>query len=50
MKNDICLVRPTLEHREEALAYREEHFRHGEKIIYGSGLFDKTERDRKSVV
>lgn len=43
MKNDICLVRPTLEHREEALAYREEHFRHGEKIIYGSELFDKTE-------
>ena len=43
MKNDICLVRPTLEHKEEALAYREEHFRHGEKIIYGSELFDKTE-------
>lgn len=43
MKNDICLVRPTLEHREEALAYREEHFRHGENIIYGSELFDKTE-------
>ena len=43
MKNDICLVRPTLEHKEEALAYREEHFQHGEKIIYGSELFDKTE-------
>ncbi len=43
MENDICLVRPALEHKEEALAYREEHFRHGEKIIYGSGLFDKTE-------
>ena len=43
MKNDIILVRPTLEHKEEALAYREEHFQHGEKIIYGSELFDKTE-------
>lgn len=43
MKNDICLVRPTLEHKEEALSYREEHFLHGEKIIYGSELFDKTE-------
>lgn len=43
MKNEICLVRPALEHKEEALAYREEHFRHGEKIIYGSELFDKTE-------
>ena len=43
MKNDICLVRPTLELKEKALAYREEHFQHGEKIIYGSELFDKTE-------
>lgn len=43
MKNDICLVRPTLELKEKALEYREEHFQHGEKIIYGSELFDKTE-------
>lgn len=47
MKNDIILVRPTLEHKEEALAYREEHFQHGEKIIYGSELFDKTESYEK---
>lgn len=38
----ICLVRPTLELKEKALEYREEHFQHGEKIIYGSELFDKT--------
>lgn len=43
MKNDICLVRPTLALKEEALAYREEHFQHGEQTIYGSELFDKTE-------
>lgn len=43
MRNDIILVRPTLELKEKALAYREEHFRHGETIICGSELFDKTE-------
>ncbi len=43
MKNDIVLVRPTLELKEKALEYRKEHFQHGEKIIYGSELLDKTE-------
>lgn len=43
MKNEIVLVRPTLESKEKALEYRREHFLHGEKIIYGSELFDKTE-------
>ncbi len=43
MKNDIVLVRPTLELKEKALEYRREHFQHEEKIIYGSELFDKTE-------
>ena len=43
MKNDIVLVRPTLEQKEKALEYRKEHFQHGETIIYGSELFDKTE-------
>lgn len=43
MSEDIILVRPTLELKEEALAYREEHFQQGETIIYGSELFDKTE-------
>ncbi len=43
MKNNIVLVRPTLELKEKALEYRKEHFQHGEKIIYGSELFDKTE-------
>lgn len=43
MKNDIVLVRPSLELKEKALAYRREHFRHGETIIYGSELFDKTD-------
>ncbi len=43
MKNDIVLVRPTLELKEKALDYRKEHFQHEEEIIYGSELFDKTE-------
>lgn len=43
MKNDIVLVRPSLDLKEKALAYRREHFRHGETIIYGSELFDKTD-------
>lgn len=43
MKNDIILVRPHIELKEKALAYRKEHFQQGEKIIYGSELFDKTE-------
>lgn len=43
MKNEICLVRPTLTLKEKALAYRAEHFQHGERIIYGSELFDQIE-------
>ena len=43
MKNDIILVRPSLGLKEKALDYRKEHFQQGEKIIYGSELFDKTE-------
>ncbi len=43
MDKDICLIKPALEWKEEALGYRREHFRHGEDIIYGSELFDKTE-------
>ncbi len=43
MENDIVLVRPTLELKEKALEYRKEHFQHGERIIHGSELFDKTE-------
>lgn len=43
MRNDIILVRPTLEWKERALAYRKEHFQQGEMIICGSELFDKTE-------
>lgn len=43
MKNDIVLVRPTIEWKEKALEYRKEHFQNGEEIIYGSELFDKTE-------
>lgn len=36
MDNDIYLVRPTLERKEKALEYREEHYAYGENIIYGS--------------
>lgn len=43
MENDIYLVRPVLELKEKALEYRSEHFWHGEKMICGSELFDKTE-------
>lgn len=43
MNDNIYLVRPALEIKEEALAYREEHFKKGEKIICGSGLFDQME-------
>ncbi len=32
MKNNIVLVRPTLELKEEALAYRSEHFQSGKVI------------------
>ena len=39
----IRLIRPTLEYKTKALAYRQEHFDHGEQIINGSELFDKTE-------
>lgn len=43
MNDNIYLVRPALEMKEEALAYREEHLKKGEKIICGSELFDQTE-------
>lgn len=43
MEQNLILVRPTLALKEEALAYREEHFQQGETIICGSELFDKTE-------
>lgn len=37
----IKLVRPTIEWKEKALAYREEHFAAGEKVINGSELLDQ---------
>lgn len=40
---DISLVRPTIDLKEKALDYRQEHFDYGEKIINGSELFDQTE-------
>ena len=43
MNNNIILVRPTIELKEKALDYRKEHFQHGEQVICGSELFDKTE-------
>ncbi|MBE6753643.1 MAG: GNAT family N-acetyltransferase [Ruminococcaceae bacterium] len=39
----IKLVVPTIEMKEEALAYRQEHFDSGESVINGSELFDKTD-------
>lgn len=40
---NLKLVRPTLEMKEEALKYRQEHFDNNETIINGSELLDKTE-------
>ncbi len=39
----LILVRPSLELKDEALNYRQEHFEHGEMTINGSELFDKAE-------
>lgn len=36
MENNIVLVRPTLELKEEALAYRSEHFQSGKMAVYMS--------------
>lgn len=40
---NIKLVRPTIELKEEALGYRQEHFDNNELIINGSELLDKTD-------
>lgn len=39
----IRLVRPGPEHKEKALAFREEFFAQGEPVIFGSELLDQTE-------
>ena len=39
----IYLVRPTEERKEQAIEFRQEFFDHGEFVINGSELFDKTE-------
>ena len=39
----LILVRPTLELKQSALEYRQEHFDHNETIINGSELLDKAE-------
>lgn len=43
INTEISLVRPSPDMKEKALAYRQEHFAHGEAVIYGSELFDQTE-------
>lgn len=40
-REEIRLVKPTLELKQEALAYRQEHLNLGEQIINGSSLFDQ---------
>jgi len=37
------LVFPTIEHKEAALEYRQEHFDAGEKLIHGDGGLDEAE-------
>jgi len=43
MEREINLVRPTIQLKEQALDYREEHFKNGEKVINGSELLDQIE-------
>lgn len=44
MKTDtIALIRPTLELKEKAIDYKQEHFDFGEYEINGSELWDKTD-------
>ena len=38
--DNLILVKPTTELKEQALDYRQEHFEKGEKIINGSALLD----------
>jgi len=37
----IKLVRPTREHKEKAIEFKQEFFDHGERVINGSELFDQ---------
>ena len=46
----IKLIRPTIDIKEKALAYRQEHFDNGEMIINGSELLDKTESYEKWLI
>lgn len=39
----IRLVKPTQEHREAALDFRNEFFNHGEKVINGSEMLDRVD-------
>lgn len=39
----VKLVRPTIDMKEEAMAYRQAHFDAGERVISGSELLDRTE-------
>ena len=41
--NRLSLVFPTLELKEKALDYREEHFKNGEMAIHGDGGLDNAE-------
>ena len=39
--DNLILVKPTIDLKEQALDYRQEHFEKGEKIINGSALREK---------
>lgn len=41
---NLRLVRPDMSWKEKALAFRQDFFDHGEPVIFGSELLDKTER------
>jgi predicted acetyltransferase len=42
-KIKLSLVFPSIEHKEAALAYRQEHFDNGELLIHGDGGLDEAE-------
>lgn len=43
MNPAITLIRPSIQWKEKALAFRKEFFENGEPVIFGSELLDKTE-------
>lgn len=43
--NEIVLVKPTLELKDQILDYKNEHILHGESELHGAALLDKMNFD-----